>query len=650
MFSINFSFATSIDESVLIKSNNINELINKTGINNNVINIIAEINVAAVKDLDFWQKTKLKYYKNFTNRIDYTVPNHIYKPMMSVNDTQFSNQWALQKIQAPSAWDISTGNSNQKIAVIDTGVNGLHQDLLGKVDAGYAFLDGGSTQYPILANTDSDELDHGTGIAGVIAAVTNNAKGIAGINWQAQIVPIKIFSSSSQAYSNDLARAIIWAANNNIKIINMSIGGDNNDPVINDAVNYAYNLNCVIIGSSGNNNSRVEYPAKYSKVIAVGTTNNNDVRSDYSNYGEELDLVAPGDNILLLKDSALNNEYEYASGTSVSGAFVSGLASLLLAQHPNYSNLEIESLIKLYADKVPSMNGQNFTNYYGYGRINAYKSLTPITSINPADYHYQWLGQSSFPTISAGQAYNFTLNVKNTGSATWYKNSVNLGTSKDLDRISPFLREDSQNPTNHPSNWITPNRIQMQQELVVPGETATFSFWISAPVDIKPGIYKEYFRLVADGITWMEDYGIYWDVIVVKITDSYHYSITSQNNFPTLLAGQGYNFSLDVKNTGNSTWDKSTVHLGTSNNLDRIPIFLREDSTNPFAHPSNWVTPNRIQMQQELVAPGETATFSFWMSAPTDIKSGSYKEYFRPVADGITWMEDYGIYWEITIN
>ncbi len=140
----------------------------------------------------------------------------------------------------------------------------------------------------------------------------------------------------------------------------------------------------------------------------------------------------------------------------------------------------------------------------------------------------------------------------------------------------------------------------------------------------------------------MQDYGIYWDVRVPQPTPSYAHSFVSQNSFPTLSQNQSYKFTVTVKNTGRETWSRNVVRLGTSRNQDRVPAFIREGDG-----PSGWVSPNRIKMTQATVAPGQNATFSFWMKN-NGVSAGTHREYFRLVADGVGWMQDYGIYWDVS--
>lgn len=266
-------------------------------------------------------------------------------------------------------------------------------------------------------------------------------------------------------------------------------------------------------------------------------------------------------------------------------------------------------------------------------------------------YSHQFISQNAYPNLGPGDAYNFIVTVKNTGTATWTKGVVNLATNRSRDRVPRFVREGTAGESVI-SGWLSANRIQFSESSVAPGQVATYSFWMRND-GVAPGIYREYFQLVADGGEWMEDYGIYWDVHVISLIDAlslrYNYEFVSQNAYPTLSRGQAYNFVVTVKNTGTKTWIKGTTNLATDRLPDRITSFLRESGDgSPVA--SGWTSPNRITMSESSVAPGQVATFSFWMQAQRNMTPGQYKEYFRPVVDGITWMRDLGIYWEVNVR
>ncbi len=619
---------------------------------------VGDLNIFRIKNTSLSDKNRLYTKKVFSDSIDFIEKPQKYNTFLTPDDYSVSTQWGLAKMNATLAWNITTGSVSNTIAILDTGINGAHEDLTGKVTAGRAFLNNGGTVYDISANTDSDDHGHGTSVAGVAAAITDNGKGIAGTDWNAKLMPVKVMDSSGSGWDDDIADGIIYAAQNGAKVINMSLGGDTSSSTLETAVNTAYNTyGCVVVAASGNENTTpISYPARYENVIAVGATNSSDNRctpSDWgydiygrplgSNYGSNLDVVAPGNGIRTTKDTASGNEYRSASGTSLATPFVSGMASLILANHSSYTNAQVRSYIQGQADKVSGMNGANFHNEYGYGRVDMYDSLNPSPSNDPSDYTYSVVSQNVSPTLIPNDSYRFELKIRNTGSTVWKRGRVNLGTDNPLDRVTGFLREDNVN--HNASGWYYYNRILMEESSVGPGATATFSFYMTVPSGMDPGVYIEHFRPVADGITWMSDDDIHWDINIKSAADSYSpYTVTYQSSFPTLPAGRGNKFILKIRNDGNSTWKRGKVNLAPNRPEDRITGFLREGGD-----PSGWIYYNRIYLLESEVAPGEVGTFEFWMKPPVGMASGTYREYFRPVADGITWMDDKGIYWDITI-
>lgn len=264
-----------------------------------------------------------------------------------------------------------------------------------------------------------------------------------------------------------------------------------------------------------------------------------------------------------------------------------------------------------------------------------------IPSTNPADYRHVFIRQNGYPTLDWGQSYRFEVTLRNTGRGRWCRGVVNLGTDRARDRLPGFIREGA-----GPSGWITPNRVELAQASVDPGQEGTFVFWMTVPRGKQPGTYREYFRLVTDGVTWMEDYGIYWDVRVPSLADFYRAGYVSQNGYPTLRRGQSYMFELRLRNTGLRAWERGAVNLGTDRPRDVVWNWIRQS---PNGSPSGWLNNNRVHLVEQSVAPGAIGTFRFWYTVPNNKPFGTYRDYFRPVADGITWMEDYGIYWDVTV-
>jgi subtilisin family serine protease len=223
-----------------------------------------------------------------------------------------------------------------------------------------------------------DDNGHGTHVAGTIAAETNNGVGVAGVMWQAQILPLKVLNSRGSGSSGDVASAIRYAADQGADVINMSLGSSSCSQTIADAVNYAYfDKGVVIVAAAGNNGGSIGYPAKHPPVIAVGATDHNDHKAYFSSFGDDLDVVAPGVTVF---STVPNNGYDAFSGTSMASPHVAGVAGLLLAQRPDLSNGQVREILRQSTDDL----GQSgFDRYYGYGRVNAYQSLQMETPDEP---------------------------------------------------------------------------------------------------------------------------------------------------------------------------------------------------------------------------------------------------------------------------
>ncbi|OYD09607.1 S8 family peptidase [Paludifilum halophilum] len=276
------------------------------------------------------------------------------------NDPLFStDQWGPQKIKAPEAWDITIGSSDITIAVVDSGVQADHPDLEGKVIKGYDFVENDWDP--------QDEYGHGTHIAGIAAAATNNEIGIAGISPNSQILAIRIFKNETDSgYTSYFAQGIIHAADRGADIITCSFGINEPSLTLKAAVLYAWSKGAVVIGSAGNEpTSKPRYPAAYKPAISVANTDPNDEKAEDSNYGEWVDIAAPGTDII---STIIGSQYFEVSGTSMSVPHVAGVAALLASQ--GYNNKEIRYIIMKTADKIPGTG-----TFWSSGRLNAERAI-----------------------------------------------------------------------------------------------------------------------------------------------------------------------------------------------------------------------------------------------------------------------------------
>lgn len=318
--------------------------------------------------------------------VAFVEPNYIAWALDTPNDPGFSSQWGYGKAQFPTAWDITQGTGSLIVAIIDSGIDLSHPDFDCTVSNGADKLTSGFNVVDNNNNPDDDN-GHGTHVAGITGACTNNSSGVAGAAPNVRLMPVKVLNAYGNGSYSDVANGIVYAADSGAKIINLSLGGSANSGTLADAVGYAHNKGVLIIAASGNGNTELYYPAAYSQVMAVGSTNSGDSRSSFSNYGSDLDVVAPGEFIY----STLPGTYGYLSGTSMASPHVAGLAALIWSAEPSLTNTGVRQLIRDTADDLGSFG---YDDYYGYGRINAWKALENYATVN---VHYASGGEINGP-------------------------------------------------------------------------------------------------------------------------------------------------------------------------------------------------------------------------------------------------------------
>jgi len=281
------------------------------------------------------------------------------------DDTDYTDrQWAPQLTGAESAWAVTTGDAGVTIAITDTGVDGTHPDLGGKVIAGYDTYN----NIAITAGADSSVYYHGTHCAGIAAAVGSNAQGIAGVAWGSKIMPIKMCKDvpSYTANWSDMAEAFIWAADNGADIISCSFGGKYYSQTMKDATDYAViDMGCAMFASMGNTAvDEVHYPAGYQSVIAIGATDAHDEIASFSTTGDYMSVCAPGVEIY---STMPGGGYDYAGGTSMACPFAAGAAALVLSVYPGMSPEDVKSQLE---ETAIDLGSEGFDSTYGHGRVN----------------------------------------------------------------------------------------------------------------------------------------------------------------------------------------------------------------------------------------------------------------------------------------
>jgi thermitase len=298
------------------------------------------------------------------------------------NDPYFNciGQWGLCKVGANSAWDVTLGKPGVVVAVVDTGVWYTHRDIAAnmwvnpndRTTHGFDFINNNFNPMDV----DPSGVYHGTGVAGVIAAVIDNGVDIAGVA-NVKVMALRALGPNGQGSSYNTSQAIRWAALNGARVINLSLGTNETfiGPTdISLAVNYAWSRGALVVAAAGNGNSgTLDYPARLANVVSVAAIDETGRRASFSNYGSGLSLAAPGTRILTLD---ANNQMHTLQGTSFSAPFVTGVAALLLSVDSNLTNVELWNLLNSTA--VQPGGGTGYNTNYGWGAVNAWNAINAL--------------------------------------------------------------------------------------------------------------------------------------------------------------------------------------------------------------------------------------------------------------------------------
>jgi subtilisin family serine protease len=273
------------------------------------------------------------------------------------NDAEWPEQWGLRLTGISQAWQLAPPAQNVVVAVIDTGVDATHPDLQGVVVPGYDFIN--------QTATPNDDEGHGTGVAGVIAARTDNRIGIAGICGGCRIMPVKALDHNGVGDDSVIAAGIVWAVDHGANVINLSLGGPGTTPALSDGIAYAVGKGVLVIAAAGNSAASVPfYPAADPRVVSVAVTTQGDHPYVWSNFGEWVKLAAPGCNPAPM----LEGGYGSFCGTSSASPVVAGLAALAVAANPRATAEDIEQALERPAVAM--------AGFVRYGRIDAPRTLS----------------------------------------------------------------------------------------------------------------------------------------------------------------------------------------------------------------------------------------------------------------------------------
>jgi hypothetical protein len=335
------------------------------------------------KRVDFTILKKAKDYERKNLRLGKLIscaPNAVFELVRTTNDAMFGNLWGMAKINAPQAWDITTGSNQVKVAVLDTGILSTHVDIPSST-TGYNFY-GNNSNF-------TDDNGHGTHVAGIIGGVGNNGVGVVGVNWNVSLLAVKVLGANGSGSLASVAAGTDYARQQGAHVMNFSLGAQGADYTpLRDALQAASNAGIVLVFAAGNsatnNDSIPFYPANYqfSTSITVAATTSNDGLASFSNFGATtVHVGAPGVGIL---STVHNGGYASYSGTSMAAPHVAGLAALVKSANNSLSGVDLRNCILNTGDSLESLSGKTTTGK----RINAFSAVSQCTNgapISPPD-------------------------------------------------------------------------------------------------------------------------------------------------------------------------------------------------------------------------------------------------------------------------
>lgn len=301
------------------------------------------------------------------------------------DDSRFDDQWAYRQftdadVDGPEAWDVAVGEG-VLVAVLDTGADSNHEDLAAKLEPGYDFENDDPSP--------EDDHGHGSATSSIVSADTDNGRGIAGACWGCRLLPVKVWDQNGAGPQSQTADGIVWATDRGARVINVSGGYFSGSQTLLDAVRYAWDAGAVLVSITHNQNTDdITYPGRYAETIAVGATDDRDERVEPfcfdsapgSNYGPEIDVVAPGD---LVVAANIGGGYASWCGTSMAAPLVSGLLGIVHTIHPSVGREEARHLLHSGAeDQVGRMSedAPGFDVYHGWGRVNMERTVRAAAS------------------------------------------------------------------------------------------------------------------------------------------------------------------------------------------------------------------------------------------------------------------------------
>lgn len=533
-------------------------------------------------------------------------------------------QWGLRTAHVDQAWDVVRGSPSIIVAVIDTGVDVNHPDLGGVLLPGATFV---SSPDPSCAPAATgDDNGHGTHVAGLIGANTNNGTGIAGAAFGVRVLPVKALDCTGAGLLSDVAQGVVWATDHGARIVNISLGADADLTVLHDAIRYAVGHNVLVVASAGNCGvasvrcaavNVPQYPAAYPETLAVAATGPSDQHATFSNIDAYVGISAPGMTIwsttptyptTLSRANPGTQTYAAFSGTSQASPLVAAIAALVLSQEPGLTVAQLTDRLRSTAD---DLGAAGMDPVFGSGRVNALRAVNARPARYGAGYDVTALPANGTIVGPMTGAVKLT----NTSSFAWSAagtGAVRLAYHW-LDAAGNVVVWDGQRSA-------LPSDVPIGGAVTVP---------VIIPTPAKPGSYVLEIDLVREGVSWFSAVGVLPAKLGVEITSglaaSYAPVATAQSAF---VLGAN-TIAVTVTNTGKATWPAGGL----------TPVHLSYHWFDANGRVVVW-DGDRSVLPTDLT-PGQSALVAITVASPPSV--GAYRLQLDLVQEGVTWFSAQGV-------
>ncbi|MBI3509727.1 MAG: S8 family serine peptidase [Bacteroidetes bacterium] len=622
-----------------------------------------------------------------TNDVVYSERVPLDEECLVPNDPSYSSEWHLGVINAATAWNSFSSGSTIKIAIVDNAVDRTHVDLSANIwvnpgenptngidDDGNGYIDD-VNGFDVADNDNNPNppnatFDHGTHCAGIASARTNNSTGIASIGYSCKIIAVKATANSASPSSvTNGYDGVVYAVAAGADVISMSWGSASSSATAQNIITWASNQGCVLVAAAGNNNSSsIFYPAGYTECIAVAASNSNDTKASFSNYGNWVDITAPGNNIY---STLPGNAYGNMSGTSMACPMVAGLCGLMLSLNPGLTPTDIRNCLSSSATNIDAMNS-SYIGQLGAGRIDAAAAMSCISgtlnwppvaaftanvttvtaggSVQFTDQSvylpttWSWSFSGGTPATFNGQnpplityntpgAYNVSLTVTNSHGSNTYTapNYITVNVANGCTKIN-YPPPGTWSPVNYytgatvgQNGWINGLESNLDKEKAMYFDASSSPYtqmvdlWIAFGLAYSSNPAKIVPVKVYDGTSGSpgaqigSTMNLTMGQIMGDVSNNYYTDISYVNNPITLPASKKFFVSVDVTNLNWPT-NHDTLSIVSNTTGQTTPSAVWEKQSNNTWHQYNtagsWTLDISLYMHPSLTGENTVSTFT----------------------------------------